>query len=139
MLEAGRRPEAPAQAFRLKPAAKETRVTALEMPSSYRAPDLKKQLSARVRQSSHAKLANVREIWRVRAEETERQLPGETVKEFEVRRAAMVDAIDNTHIIDELLARVLDDELAQWGGFAETPEKLTAQLKLVRETSRKQR
>lgn len=123
----------------MKLSPKETRVTALEMPSSYRPPDLKKQLSARVRQSSHAKLANVREIWRVRAEETERQMPGESAKDFEARRAALVEAIDNTHVTDELLARVLDDELAQWGGFADTPEKLAAQLKLVRETSRKQR
>lgn len=93
------------------------RSNVIDMASSYRSPDPKKQLSARVKSSIHAKLARVVEIWRERA-----KAEGEDV-----------DEIDLTFVIEHLLGDKVDEELAQWGGFPVTPESLAAQLKAVRE------
>ena len=97
---------------------------AIDMASGFELPDLKKTLSARVRLSTHAKLADIRELWRALA-----QGRGES--------AATVEAIDLTYVVDVLLARCADEELAQFGGYADTAEKKVAQLKVVRETAKK--
>jgi hypothetical protein len=94
------------------------------MPSSFEAPDLKKQLSVRVRASIHEKLADIRELWRAAAE-------------VKGKNKETIEAIDLTHVVDTLLARVTDEELAQFGGFAETPEAKAAQVKTVRDAGSK--
>lgn len=98
-------------------------MTALEMPSDFEVPDLKKTLSARVRMSSHAKLTDIRELWKEKARATN-------------QTQAVVDAIDTTFVVDQLLARACDDELKLWGGFAPTAEGKAEQLKKVREAAR---
>lgn len=107
-------------------------VNALAMPSNYEAPELRKQLSARIRQSTHTKLANIREIWRELAREKTIQKLGESPEEFKARIESTVDAIDLTHVVDVLLASACDTELGQFGGHASTPEKLAAQLKAIK-------
>jgi hypothetical protein len=109
------------------------KVTALEMASNFEVPELKKQLSARVRSSTHAKLLNIRDLWRVAVRETTDKKPGETEQEYAERLDATVEAIDLTHVLDVLLASACDDELQQWGGYTETAEKRANQLKMVRE------
>lgn len=93
---------------------------AVAMPTGFEVPEPKKILSARVRLSTHGKIANVIECWKENAKLDERE------KEA-------IEAIDLTHVVDVLLAKVLDEELAQWGGYARTPEQKTAQLKKLRE------
>ena len=100
-------------------------MTALPMPSSFEVPDVKKQLSARVRLSIHEKLAHIRDLWTVTAEGK-----GKTKEQ--------IDAIDMTHVIDVLLARVVDEELQQFGGMPETAEARTAQLKAARDAAKAQ-
>ncbi len=99
---------------------------AIAMPSRFEVPELKKVLSARVRLSSHQKISNVIELWKERAAGL-----GESKE--------VVEAIDATHIVDRLLAQALDEELAQWGGWARTPEQKAAQLKVLREVIEEQK
>lgn len=99
---------------------------ATDMASEYQSPDLKKTLSARVRMSTHRKLANIRDLWRELA-----RVDGKT--------AAEVEAIDQTFVVEVLLGAACDGELAQFGGFADTQEKLAAQLKALRDAAKKSR
>ena len=93
----------------------------LDMATSYRAPDPKKQLSARVRGSTHVKLARIVELWREKADAA-----GDDV-----------DEIDLTYVIDNLLADKTDEELAQWGGMPKTPEAAKAQVDAIRAAAKK--
>ena len=88
----------------------------MDMATSYRAQDPKKQISARVRGSIHVKLARIVELWREKADAA-----GDDVEE-----------IDLTYVIDALLADKTDEELAQWGGMPKTPEAAKAQVDAVR-------
>ena len=88
----------------------------LVMPTAKATPEPKKILSARVRLSIHGKIANVIECWTENAK-------------LEEQPKHVIDAIDVTHVVDTLLAKVLDEELAQWGGFARTAEQKAEQLK----------
>lgn len=97
-------------------------MTALEMPSDFEVPDLKKTLSARVRMSVHAKLTDIREMWKEKAR-------------AEKRPQVVIDAIDTTFVVDQLLARACDDELKTWGGFMPTAEGKAKQLRDVREAA----
>lgn len=94
---------------------------AADMASSYRPPDPKKQISARVRGSIHTKLQRILELWRERA-----QAAGDDV-----------DEVDMTYVVDALLADKTDEELAQWGGLPTTPEQERAQVDAVRAASKK--
>ena len=89
------------------------------MPSSFKVPDLRKTLSARVLTSIHAKIADIRELWREAA-----RLRNATKEE--------IDAIDNTHVVEVLLGAAVDGELQQYGGFATTPDAKAEQLKALR-------
>ena len=71
----------------------------IELNSSYRPPDPKKQLSVRVRGSIHAKLRRIRDFWRERARAA----------------GADVDEIDTTYVVDALLADKTQEELQQFG------------------------
>lgn len=93
----------------------------LVMPTAKATPEPKKILSARVRLSTHGKIANVIECWR----ESER---------LDEQPKEVIDAIDLTHVVDTLLAKALDDELAQWGGYARTEEQKAAQMKALRDS-----
>jgi hypothetical protein len=89
-----------------------------EMATAFRPPDPKKTLSARVRRSSHEKVAVLVKLWRARLEAEGK---GEQAKE-----------IDPTFVVDALLAKAADDELAEWGGWPDTPAKVEAALKKIR-------
>ena len=94
----------------------------IDVSSSYRPPDPKKQLSVRVRGSIHAKLEAIRDLWRERARTT----GGDEAE------------IDTTFVVDALLADKTDEELAQWGGMPSTPAAKSEQLKTVGTAARKQ-
>jgi hypothetical protein len=98
---------------------------ASEMASGYDVPDLKKILSARLRLSSHAKIGQVLTLWKEKA-----KLDG--------KAKANIDAMTPSHVVDVLLAKVLDEELAQFGGFAETDEAKERQLKALRDAHKAQ-
>lgn len=91
------------------------------MASAFKPPDRKQQLSARVRRSSHEKLETIVKIWRARA-------TAEAGPE-------LAEEIDKTYVVDELLARMTDYELAVWGS-PDTPEKLKAVLDAIASTTR---
>ena len=91
-----------------------------EMPSHFEAPDPRKTLSVRVRSSLHAKLLRIRELWQEKASAS--GMDPELVKQ-----------IDTTYIVERLMLAACDAELAQWGGYAETPEQFEAQLSAIRE------
>jgi len=93
-----------------------------EMTSALKAPDPKKPLSVRVRGSSLAKLKAVVAIW------------SETLKAD--GRPDAADEIDVTFAVDQLLAKALDDELSQWGGFPDSDAKLATVLKQIRAASK---
>lgn len=96
----------------------------LAMPTGYTPPEPKKLLGARVRQSIHGKIANVIEVWQERAK-------------LEEQPKHVIEAIDVTHVVDTLLAKVLDEELAQFSGYARTEEQKAQQLKALRESFKK--
>lgn len=85
-----------------------------ELSSSYRAPDPKKQLSARVRGSIHTKIDFIVECWRARAKGTN----------------ADVEEINATYVVDHLLADKTDEELQQFGGW---PKDAEAKAKLLKD------
>lgn len=87
-----------------------------ELSSSYRAPDPKKQLSARVRGSIHTKIDFIVECWRARAEGT----------------GADVEEINATYVVDHLLADKTDEELQQFGGW---PANADEKAKLLKKLS----
>lgn len=92
-----------------------------EMSTNYRLPDPKQQLSARVRRSILAKVRAIVRIWREQAISSGHDdLAGE---------------IDATYVVDSLLAKVTDDELAQWGGFPDTDARMEEVLKQIRKRS----
>jgi hypothetical protein len=92
------------------------------VPSAIKPPDPKKQLSVRVRRSSHAKVALIVDIWR-------EQLQASGDEEG-------AEGIDITYVVDLLLAKATDDELQQWGGFPDSEAKRLAVLKAVRAASK---
>ena len=93
-----------------------------EMTSAFKSPDPKRPLSARIRGSVLAKLRAVVDIWQ------------ETSKARGEEEAA--GEVDLTYVVDQLLAKAADEELAQWGGFPDTDAKMAAVLKAVRAASK---
>lgn len=98
---------------------------ALDMASVFSVPDLKKTTSLRMPESLRQRLEAVRDIWIELAKAKNAAAPA-------------VKLIDNTHVIVALLERQVDEELAQFGGYADTEEKKAAQLKAVRDSVKKQ-
>lgn len=84
-----------------------------ELSSSFRNPDPKKQLSARVRGSIHTKLDFIVECWRARAKAT----------------GGAVEEINATYVVDHLLADKTDEEVQQFGGWPKTEEAKAKLLK----------
>lgn len=86
-----------------------------EMTSAYRPPDPKKQLSVRLRSSVHAKFEAIRRIWQTRAKAS-----GQDAEE-----------IDLTFVVEALLEKATDEELAQWGGLPTSEESWKEVLRQV--------
>ena len=97
---------------------------ALDMASVFSVPDLKKTTSLRMPESLRERLEAVRDLWVALAE-------------AQGADKAAVRLIDNTHVIVTLLQRQVEEELAQFGGYADTPEKRAAQMKALRESAKK--
>lgn len=91
-----------------------------DVTSAYRPPDPRRQLNVRIRSSVHAKLKAIVEIWRERA-----SIEG-----------ASADNIDLTYVVEAVLGKAVDEELAQWGGFPDTEERMAALLKALRKASK---
>lgn len=91
----------------------------IEMGSAFRPPDPKRQLSARVRGSILDKVDAIRELWRTKAEAD----------------GAASEPIDTTYVVDALLERVCDEELAHFGGYPDTKAKLDAVKAAIRKAS----
>jgi len=96
-----------------------------DMTSVFSVPDIKKTTSFRLAESLRLKIDAVREVWVALAEAR-----GED--------KAAIDQIDFTFVITTLLGRQADEELAQFGGYADTPEKKAVQLRVIRDTAKKQ-
>lgn len=90
------------------------------MPSNFEAPDPRKPLSVRVRGSLHAKLQRIRDLWQEKARASGMD-------------PELVQQIDTTYVVERVMLAACDAELAQWGGYAETPEQLEKQLEAIRE------
>lgn len=93
--------------------------------SSFRRPDPKVPLSARIRASTVEKLEALVRIWQRRA-----LVDAKRLSDKEARREAEdhADSIDRTYVVDALLAEAADDELALHGGLPETEEQWEAVL-----------
>lgn len=92
-----------------------------EMASSYRSPDPRKTLSARVPSSVHEKLAAILRLWKLRAETEGKDS----------------EDIDLTAVVSALLADKTDEELAQWGGLPKTEASWAEVEKAVRAAAKK--
>lgn len=115
-----------------------------EMPtnpeSAFEMPAGKAKISARVSSETKQKLLTIVEIWKVqtRVEKeaacvAQKKTPTDTKQIVE----DAVEDVDLTYVIDKLLARGTQTELAPWGGNPETPEKLAAMLRIVEQQARK--
>lgn len=94
----------------------------IEMASAFKSPDPKKTLSARVRRSIHGKISALVEIWKAKL-----------VADGKIEEAKEVDP---TFVVDALLAKATDEELAEWGGWPDSPAKLETVIKAIGEASK---
>jgi hypothetical protein len=114
-----------------------------EMPptqeSAYEPPTGKDKISARIGSLTKKKLIAITEIWKAQtrvekeAEAVAMKLTGKDRESFV--EAAVAD-VDLTYTIDKLLKRAADVELAQWGGYPDTAEKLAATVKLIEKSAK---
>ncbi len=88
--------------------------------SAFKPPDPKKQLSARVRTSIFTKLAAIMRIWKAKAEAD----------------GVESDEIDQTFVVDALLAKATDEELQQWGGLPLSEASWKEVLRAIKESSK---
>jgi hypothetical protein len=112
--------------------------------SSYKPPETREKVSARISTLTIKKLKAIMRIWqtqtRVDREAEERAEGWETADEKEraaARVEAAVSAVDLTHVIDELLKTASDRELQPWGGLPNTSEQMEHVLKLVEKQAKK--
>lgn len=91
-----------------------------EMSTAYRAPEKKDQLSARISVRTLAKLAAIVRIWKAQAE-----AQGDDPEE-----------IDRTYVVDVLLAKVADEELAQFGGMPASEASWREVLRAIKEANK---
>jgi hypothetical protein len=108
--------------------------------SAYEAPAGRAKISARVSEETKRKLATIMAIWKVQTrveKEATCAAQGKTSAETKEIVADAVKDVDLTYVIDRLLTRGTQTELAPWGGNPETPEKLAALLKLVEQQAKK--
>lgn len=96
------------------------------MASGYKAPEVRetKTIAARVGIDRHEKAALIVDIWRA-------------IAKAEGKTAAVVRNIKVTHVVDTLLGKVFDEEIAQWGGFPKTDAEREALLRRVEQASKK--
>jgi hypothetical protein len=90
--------------------------------SAFKPPDPKKQLSARVRSSIFMKLSAIMRIWQAKAEAD----------------GVESDEIDQTFVVDALLAKATDEELQQWGGLPTSEASWKEVLRAIKDVSKKQ-
>ena len=91
--------------------------------SSYKPPDPRRQLSARVLGSIHDKIAFIQKAWRERAKS----------------QGIDPDEISTAYVVEHLLATASDDEMSQWGiEWPISDEAAAKVLREIREDSKKQ-
>lgn len=108
--------------------------------SAFSIPPGKDKISARVATETKKKLLVIVEIWKVQARvQTEATCAGEKKSPAETKQAveSAVEDVDLTYVIDSLLTKCAQKELAAWGGYPDSPEKLSAMLKLVAQQASK--
>jgi hypothetical protein len=112
--------------------------------SSYTTPEIREKVSARISTRTIKKMRVIMRIWQTQTrveKEAEERAEGwekpEDKKRAAARVQAAVDAVDLTHVIDELLRTAADRELQPWGGLPETQEKLDHVLQVVEKQARK--
>lgn len=94
-----------------------------EMVSAFKKPDPKRQFGGRLRASVLDKVEAIRELWRERA-----ALEG--ADEDALKR------LDLTFVVDHLLAKAADDELAHFGGYPDDEDKMRAAKAALRKASK---
>lgn len=108
--------------------------------SAFSIPPGKEKISARVASETKKKLLVVVEIWKTQTKtETEAACLARKMTPAAAKEAAETTAadVDLTYVIDKLLAKSAQTELAVWGGYPDTPEKQAAMLKLVAQQASK--
>lgn len=108
--------------------------------SAFSIPPGKDKISARVATETKKKLLVIVEIWKTQARaQTEATCAAEKKSQSETKQAveSATEDIDLTFVIDSLLTKCAQKELALWGGYPDTPEKLSAMLKLVAQQASK--
>lgn len=102
--------------------------------SAFSLPAGKEKISARIASDTKKRLNAIVEIWkaqtRVEKEAEARALDLDTNEAAEFVKDA-VQNVDLTFVVDRLLARATQVELAQWGGFPDSQEKLAAMVKQI--------
>jgi hypothetical protein len=107
--------------------------------SAYEPPAGKDKISARIGSLTKKKLFAIMDIWKAQtrvekeAEAVAMRLTGKDRENF-VTEA--VKDVDLTYTIDKLLKRAADVELAQWGGYPDTPDKLAATVKIIEKSAK---
>ncbi len=86
------------------------------MPTAFRTPTKRKQVSARLPESQVEKLQAVVRLWKAQAEAQKEDPEG----------------IDQSWVIEVLLGHALDAELAQFGGLPETEAQWKEALRALR-------
>lgn len=107
--------------------------------SAFSLPEGKEKISARVASLVKKKLLATVEIWQANTRlEKERRCALEKLSPADTKRVVedAVNDVDLTYVIDKLLGKAVDVELAQWGGYPETPEKLAAVVKGIAQSKK---
>lgn len=107
--------------------------------SAFSLPTGKAKISARISEDTKKRLMAITKIWQAQTrveKEAEAIAMGLDAKEREALVDGAVEDVDLTFTIDRLLKRAADVELAQWGGYPDSPEKLAATVKLVLKSGR---
>lgn len=90
------------------------------MSTAYRPPEKKDQLSARISVKTLAKLMAIVRIWQAQAE----------------ARGDDAEEVDRTFVVDLLLAKAADEELAQFGGLPTTEAQWKEVFRAIREANK---
>lgn len=102
--------------------------------SAFTVPTGKVKISARVSSDTKKKLSSIMAIWRAQTR-VEKEAEAASMKLEPSDAKKLVDAavqdVDLTYVVDRLLKKQVDIELAQWGGNPDSPEKLAAVVKII--------
>lgn len=108
--------------------------------SAFSIPPGKEKISARVASETKKKLLVIIDIWKMQTKvETEAACAARKMSAADTKAAveSAVEDVDLTYVVDRLLTKGAQTELATWGGYPDTPDKLSAVLKLVAQQSSK--